>query len=132
MFVPFSLDGTVERGCRSKDFECPETATCKKCQGLGCNYEGRMFGHCLRCFGDYNSTCATLDGPAEEDHVQLCPISFDKPLCYTFYDGRRRTIERGCTVESIYSEGYLNRCAKEEETTCYACDSNYCNYFTRN
>lgn len=133
MSVFFSVDGTVARGCGSRDFQCPPTAKCKTCTGLGCNYRGHITGYCVSCFGDRSSMCARLRTGADQRGLTIatCPISFDKPLCYAFWDGRRGSVQRGCTIGSIYTEGFRHRCQTEENSTCLECNSDHCNYWTK-
>lgn len=126
--ITFRLDGTMERGCDSDAFRCPPTADCSRCNGAGCNYEGFKNGRCISCSGDDTSKCAL--GENRKGSVD-CPISFRKPLCYTFFDGLNRMVYRGCTAHSIYTAGYMERCAREDNSTCISCDSNNCNYFTK-
>lgn len=126
------MDGTMNRGCIDKDpFVCPDGMNCFTCEGVGCNNEGFKFGYCYRCEGISNSTCA-LGVNSLANATQLCPISFHKPLCFSFYDDLLGTIQRGCTVNSIYSTGMKARCDLDTNSTyCSACNFNHCNYFTK-
>lgn len=125
------MDGTINRGCIEKDeIVCPDGMKCSTCEGLGCNNEGVKFGYCYACEGNSTSTCALMRRTM--DVTELCPISFQRPLCFTFYDGLLGTIQRGCTANSIYTTGMMTRCELESNSTyCSACNFNLCNYFTK-
>lgn len=114
------------RGCRTKNPCINDTMSCWSCFKSGCNIKKRT-GSCIGCSGNEKSHCALK--PHWERTI-LCPFVDGHPDCYTFFDSVHQTVHRGCTYQTIYTNGYKRRCENEPKSICTTCEGELCNYNT--
>lgn len=120
------LNGTTERGCERKDFNCStaSVASCRRCEGSFCN-KGAFPSQRLWCH-----QCHNCEQVSSGQNAMPCALLANEPddevpACLEYYDSHSKQVVRGCRSNAqLYYECMLR---SGNEASCRICHSHGCN-----